>query len=120
MYKVYYPEIPEGKTVVDWTYSIDGDKGVATPELIDTPLYVPQSVSKAQGKAALLQKGYYFDVIAFLDALEEPNKTLAYIAFDDTSEWQRDSPFLAMAASELSLTEDDLDELFILAETITL
>lgn len=120
IYRVTFEEIPEGKQATGWEYELNEHNATATPILEDIPIYVPESVTKAQGKAALVQKGYYNSVLSFLEGLDEPDKSLAQIAFNDTNEWQRDSHFLGMAASELSLSSEDLDELFILAESIRL
>lgn len=120
IYKVNYPPIPEGKQVVEWEFVVNETNATAIPELIDTPKYIPHAVTKAQGKSALVIQGLLQDVVAYMDGLEEPERTLAFIAFDDTNEWQRDSLMLSKAAESLSLSEENLDDLFILAETINL
>lgn len=94
-----------------------------TPEEIDAhlnppppPPVVPKQVSRAQGKAALIAAGFYEPVQSYIDSLEGIEKEIAIIAFNETNTWRRNSPFLTQVASALSLTEEDLDNLFISAE----
>ncbi|HCC80368.1 MAG: hypothetical protein Tp185DCM00d2C31949971_26 [Prokaryotic dsDNA virus sp.] len=78
-------------------------------------------VSRAQGKVALISAGHWASVVAFVDAIPDPTqKALAEVALYDTTTWQRNSPFLATAASQIGLTETDLDNLFLAASQIQL
>lgn len=122
IYRVVFEDfvIPDGKRVKEYTYEIDGDVAKATPVFEDIPQVVPESVSKAQGKASLLLAGKLEAVELYIESLEGTEKTLALIAFNDTTEWRRDSPFLSQAASNLGMTEQELDDLFIAAEKIIL
>ena len=77
---------------------------------------VPQVVSRAQGKVALIQAGLWAQVLAFVAAIPDPvERAVAEVTLHDTQEWRRDSPFLASAAAALDLSEAQLDELFITA-----
>ena len=88
---------------------------VPEPEPVQASV-VPQSVSRAQGKLALIQAGLWPAAIAFVDGITDPaQKAYAEVALNDTQEWRRDSPFLASAAAALDLSEEQLDELFITA-----
>ncbi len=81
----------------------------------------PTVVTRAQGKAALIQAGLWDDVLAYVDAITDPTQqALARVALDDTTEWRRDSPFLATAAAALGLTDQQLDDLFVAAAAIVL
>lgn len=81
----------------------------------------PLSVTRAQGKAALIQAGYWQGVLAFVAAIEdETQRALAEVALHDTQEWQRSSPFLNAAAAGLGLTTAQLDALFVTARAIQL
>lgn len=122
IYRVVVPDfdIPEGKRVAGYSYEIIGDVAEATPIFEDIPVIVPESVSKAQGKAALLQSGLLGLVEHYIENLSGAEKTLALIAFNDTTEWRRDSPFLEKAAASLGMTEEHLDNLFVLANSIIL
>ncbi|WP_447915793.1 hypothetical protein [Delftia acidovorans] len=85
------------------------------------PLSVPLTITRAQGKAALIQAGLWPQVLAFMAGIEDPNdKLLAEVALNDTVNWERSSPFLARVAAELGLTQQQLDELFIAAAAVVL
>ena len=82
---------------------------------------VPQMVSRAQGKVALIQAGLWAQVLAFVAAIPDPvERAVAEVTLHDTQEWRRDSAFLAQAAQALDLTEQQLDELFVTAAEVTL
>ncbi|MER1940656.1 hypothetical protein ABS755_08100 [Castellaniella sp. FW104-16D08] len=82
---------------------------------------VPESVSRAQGKAALIQAGLWDGVQAYVAGIADPTqKALAQVALDDTTEWRRDSPFLVTAAAVLGITSAQLDALFVAAAKIIL
>lgn len=99
-----------------WLY--DGSE-FSAPEPPTPP--VPSQVSRAQGKAALITAGLWSDVLAYVDSIEdETEKTLALVALNDTTHWQRSSPFLAAATMALGLTEAQVDDLFVQASQIQL
>lgn len=78
-------------------------------------------VTRAQGKAALIQSGVWQGVLDFVDSIEDATeKALAEVALNDTTHWQRSSPFLNSAAQALGLTDKQLDQLFIDASKIEL
>lgn len=82
---------------------------------------IPQSVTKAQGKAALIRAGLLQGVLNYVASIEDATqKALAEVALNDTTHWQRSSPFLNAAAQELVLTNEQLDQLFIDASKIEL
>ncbi|MCG3783950.1 hypothetical protein [Delftia acidovorans] len=85
------------------------------------PVPVPQAITRAQGKAALIQVGLWPQVQAFMASIEDPNEQLlAEVALNDTVNWERSSPFLARVAVALGLSEQQLDELFIAAAAVVL
>lgn len=89
--------------------------------LVETPRHVPESVSRAQGKAALILAGAWDAVTQYAGEIEDPiTKLLAETALYDTQEWRRDSPFLVECAAALGMSSEDLDELFINAAEIEL
>lgn len=91
------------------------------PEQPVEPDPVPYSVTRAQGKAALIQAGLWPDVLAFVDGITDPTeKALADVALNDTQDWRRDSPFLNQAALAVGLSEEQLDDLFTAAAQIAL
>ncbi|GAA0215249.1 hypothetical protein GCM10009125_00350 [Castellaniella daejeonensis] len=106
---------------------INPDLVQMTPEEVEAHLnppqapYIPQVVTRAQGKAALIGAGLWDDVLAYVDGIADPTQqALARVALDDTTEWRRDSPSLATAAAALGLSDDDLDGLFVAAAGIVL
>lgn len=85
------------------------------------PPPVPEQVSRAQGKAALIQAGMWGGVEAYVDSITDPTEQqLALVALNDTTHWQRSSPFLNAAADALGLSSEQLDDLFKQAAAIQL
>lgn len=83
------------------------------------PQTVPQQITRAQGKAALISAGLWAGVLEYVTALpDETQRALADVALNDTLTWQRSSLFLNSAAEQLGLSQQDLDELFIAAAKI--
>ena len=123
---IYRIPLPDGtyNTVVADQAFIDahypGAELLPEPAPVQTPS-VPQSVSRAQGKLALIQAGLWPAAIAFVNGITDPaQKTYAEVALNDTQEWRRDSSFLKSATAALGLSEEQLDTLFITAEGIRL
>ena len=82
---------------------------------------VPESVTRAQGKAALITAGLWPGVLAFVAAIPDPiERALAEVALNDTQQWHRSSPFFNAAADALGLTGEQLDALFLAASKIEL
>lgn len=101
-----------------WAY--DGGEFSPPAETEPEP-YVPQQVTRAQGKAALIQAGLWDAVESYVDSITDPTeKALALVALNDTTHWNRTSPFLNSAAAALGLSDEDLDNLFIQAAEIEL
>lgn len=119
---VYESEpVPDGKQISHYEYSWRDGKALGTGVLEVVPKVVPQSISRAQGKAALLSFGFLDDVESYIEAMPEgTDKRLALIAFNETNEWQRESPFLQQMASTVGLTQEQLDDLFIFAAKVLL
>lgn len=85
------------------------------------PPYVPEQVTRAQGKAALIQAGLWQAVLDYVEGITDPTeKALADVALNDTQDWRRDSPFLNQAALAVGLSEEQLDDLFTAAAQIAL
>ena len=92
--------------------------GVPLPaELL--PPEVPQQITRAQGKAALISQGLWASVLDFVATMpDDTQRALAEVALNDTLTWQRNSPFLNSATAQLGLPQTDLDALFIAASQI--
>lgn len=85
------------------------------------PAPVPQVITRAQGKAALIAAGRWEAVLDYVAGIGDPTKkALAEVALHDTLDWRRDSPFLQQAAQALGLDDKALDELFRKAKAIEL
>lgn len=96
-----------------------GWDGTGFTELSPPSPVVPSSVSRAQGKAALISAGMWSSVLAYVNAIADPtDKALAEVALNDTQDWRRDSLFLNSAATALGLTSAQLDQLFVDASGI--
>ena len=103
------PAIPDG-----WRENRSGvtvDWGTGTVSLAAPP--PPQVVSRFQARAALHLAGLLTTVEALMAAPE--TDMLARLAWADATEFRRDSPTLVAMAAALSLTDEQLDQLFITA-----
>ena len=125
IYRIHLPDGTYNTIVADQAF-IDAHfpdaELLPEPELapVQAPV-VPQSVSRAQGKLALIGAGLWPAAIAFVEGITDPaQKAYAEVALNDTQEWRRDSPFLASAAAALGLSEGQLDTLFITAKELQL
>jgi hypothetical protein len=91
---------------------------VASPP---NPPFVPQQVTRAQGKVVLIQMGLWQSVLDYVNAIEDPvQKAVAEVAINDTVHWQRNSPFLNQAATALNISQAQMDQLFIQASQVLL
>lgn len=82
---------------------------------------VPTTVTRAQGKAALIGAGLWQQVLDYVGAIEDPQqRALAEVALNDTQEWRRDSPFLLAAATSLGIEPAQMDALFLAAAQVVL
>ena len=85
------------------------------------PIPVPQQITRAQGKAALIMQGLWGAVLDYVASIQDPTqRALAEVALNDTPTWERSSPFLNAAANGLGMTDEQLDALFIQAAGIAL
>lgn len=115
------PPALSGTEVAQWR----GDAWQVLPQRPEPPPEpgpaVPESVTRAQGKAALITAGLWPGVLAFVAAIPDPTeRALAEVALHDTQQWHRSSPFFNAAADALGLTGEQLDALFLAASKIEL
>ena len=109
--------VPDGKVVIGTTVTIE--KGIPKWQntLADAP--IPRAVSAAQGKAILVKQGLFDAVTNYINGIEDATeKALANIAFNSTTEWERNSPFLTSAIKALNISDEQLDALFLAASKI--
>lgn len=99
-----------------WTY----DGRIFSPPS-PLPPVVPESVTRSQGKMALLHAGLLQQVEAFIETIEDADlQMMARIAFTDAGIWERSSPALNALAYGLGLDDLALDTLFIAAAEVRL
>ncbi len=85
------------------------------------PIPVPQQITRAQGKAALIMQGLWDAVLDYVASIQDPTqRALANVALHDTLAWERSSPLLNAAVAGLGMTDEQLDTLFIQAGGIAL
>ena len=134
-YSPHTGELIQTETIAPWMSTTDIDPpqfdaatqsaffrdGAWVVEDAQTTEPVPASVSRAQGKAALIQANLWDQVTAYVDGIADATqKALAQVALNDTQEWRRDSPFLNQAADALGITGAEMDALFVAAAKIVL
>lgn len=77
---------------------------------------VPQSIDALQALLALDQAGL---TSAYEAWVSSPSRTFAQKAFIEKAQtWKRNDPTLMAAATDLGLTSNDVDQLFVLAATL--
>ena len=80
---------------------------------------IPRAVTARQIRMALVKSGYTLSGIeSTLDALPEPQKSEAKIAWEYSNEFQRLNPLIAAFAPMLGLTSEQIDQLFVYAATL--
>jgi len=80
---------------------------------------VPEVVSARQAKRALLEAGLLDDVQLAIDNIPDKlEQRRVQIDWDESTEFRRDWPTLAMLAAAMKLDEGTLDALFIEAATL--
>lgn len=75
-------------------------------------------VSMRQARLALLGAGLLSSVDTAIAALEEPNKTLVSIEWEYAAVVDRTSPWMNDMRVALGITEEQLDDLFVVAATL--
>lgn len=77
------------------------------------PESVPQSLTARQARLALHGIGKLSGVPAAIAALPEPQKTQAEIEWEYATHIERNNQFVAVLASALQLTDEQINQLFI-------
>ena len=89
------------------------------PEVpVDPTPIVPQVVTMRQARLALLQAGILDNVEGVMNSLPEPDRTVAQIEWNYSSEVYRNKPFINIFGQALGLDDDAIDQLFITAGAI--
>jgi hypothetical protein len=101
--------VPEGKVIA--STSVERVNGVV--KYVNTledapPPPVPESVTPAQARVALLNAGLLASVKSAVDQADDETQ----IWFEFALEWRRDNPVLAQLGTTLGLSEGQIDNLF--------
>lgn len=87
--------------------------------VLPPPPEVPQSVTRAQAKLALLQAGLLSSIQPAIDSIpDETTRVAAQIEWDDRLSFERSSGALVSMATMLGMTDAQIDELFIAASQL--
>lgn len=87
-----------------------------TPVVIANP--VPLSVTMRQARMALFQQGLLDQVSAIIAGMPSPDKEAATIEWEYSQTVERDRPLVMFLGSQLGLTNEQVDQLFITAATL--
>lgn len=79
---------------------------------------VPRIVTMRQARLALLQQGLLSSVEVVIAGLPEPEKSAALIEWEYATTVDRDWPWVVTLTELMGLTDEQIDELFILANTL--
>lgn len=105
----------DGRTNVSTGWLYDGSQFAAPPE---APLSVPQSVSMRQARLAMLGAGILDDVETAIAAMEGNEGRAARIDWEYALDVRREWPLINALGSQLGLTGQQIDELFIAAAAV--
>lgn len=112
------PLIPEGKLARwngEWTLDDIPQPEPEEPP-VETEPFKPKSVTMRQARLALLEAGHYTAVETAINSIEDPIvKKASQIEWEYAATVDRDSSFTQGMAAALGLTEQDMDNLFMLA-----
>lgn len=99
-----------GDAGIGWLY----ENGQLVPPPEPEPI-IPHSVTRRQGRLALLEVGKLDQVEAMIAAIEDPTERRAAEIEYEADTWERSNAFLQAMWAQLDGTESELDDLFILA-----
>ena len=111
------PPETTGSEVARWN-GVGWDVLDERPVLVPPPAPIPQVVTMRQARLALLQQGLLASIQPAIDSLDEPHRSAARIEWEYSQTVERLRPFVLLLAQALNLTDDDLDEIFTLADTL--
>lgn len=107
------PKNTDYQNVLEWL--ADGNELTPYSELDPTP----KSVTRRQARQALALAGKLALVQPAIENISDPlQKSLAQIEWDDSTHFERDRPLLIQLAYSIGLSDSDIDDLFILADTL--
>lgn len=112
------PSTADGQAIELGDIRVEGSVAIQGWNVIDIPVYVPEKVTMRQARLALHAAGLLPQVQPAIDSLSEPDRTAAQIEWGYSSEVFRNREFVNMLGSQLGLTDEQIDELFIQAATL--
>ena len=121
--QVYEVDVDES---INGPVAVPGHEPVDYPEIqeaeIDWPDYtppIPQKVTRRQARQALAVAGKLALVQPAIDSIPDPlQQSLAQIEWDDSTHFERDRSLLIQLAYSIGLSDADIDDLFVLANTL--
>lgn len=103
---------PDGLAVIGGTWTEEG--GFVAPPEPEPVIVVPQSVTPLQARRALRKAGIKAEVDAYVETLDDD----AQDAWEYALSVERNNPIVLGAGAALGMTEQQMDDLFILAATL--
>lgn len=111
--------LPSEPTLSAWQEYQDWLAAGNTPlHVAPEPILIPQIVTRAQGRQALLSAGMLDRIEAYMADPATPRADK--LAWEDIQDFRRDSPLLIRLADMLGLTDKQIDELFIAADKVVI
>jgi len=109
-----YPDIPNGLWVREFFV-----RNLTEQEINNRLPKPPSSCTPRQFRLALISSGIDIDIIeTMLNNIPDPTqKKIALIEWEYSIEIKRDHPLISSFAQQLNITEQQLDDIFILANT---
>lgn len=98
-----------------YEYSILTGQTTTLPDLPPSieEVYIPTYLTMKQARLVLHREKLTEQIVALLTALPEPQKTEALLTWEFASGVDRNDPLVQLLKSQLKLTEEDLDGLFL-------
>lgn len=97
---------------IGWTYDAEND----TFDRPDEIKIVPPQITRRQAKQELLLAGLHHKVDEVIDGISDPiEKEMMKLYWNESEVFERDHPSLLLIASELNLSDEEIDDLFIKA-----
>jgi hypothetical protein len=126
IYKIGNKIIPEGVSFSHGEYqypanwielATEQEKTALGLELYVEPTPVPSVVSMRQARLALLQQGLLSSVNTAIESIQGAAGDAARVEWEYAAEVKIDSPLVVSLGSSLGLTQQQINDLFILANT---
>lgn len=116
--------IPEGKILYlnGRQWEIIDIPPVPEPEIVIPSVVTPRQARLVLALQPAPEESGFSTMLQFIEAefdnLPEPDKTIASITWEYSTEVQRSNPLIAQVAIIANLTEEQLDQLFLQASTL--